>query len=98
MQRLRKYFPVARHQIINNALLGLQQWNSCLYTWSVPRGYKRDEVWSLVQTSVEAGSNTSTVTLRVVRDDKKGSLESETVKYGRESQGTRARERLRQQQ
>jgi hypothetical protein len=32
---------------------------------------------------VEAGSNTSTVTLRVVRGDKKGSLKSETVKYGR---------------
>jgi hypothetical protein len=37
---------------------------------------------------VEAGSNTSTVSLRVVGGDEKGSLESETVKYGRESQGT----------
>jgi hypothetical protein len=46
---------------------------------------------------VEAGSNTSTVTLRVVEDDEKGSLESETVKYCRESQGTRTRERLRWQ-
>jgi hypothetical protein len=44
---------------------------------------------------VEAGSNTSTVTLRVVGGDEKGSLKSETVKYGRESQGTRIRERLR---
>jgi hypothetical protein len=34
---------------------------------------------------VEAGSNTSTVTLRVVGGDEKGSLESETVKYGHES-------------
>jgi hypothetical protein len=33
---------------------------------------------------VEAGSNTSTVTLRVVGGDKKGSLKSERVKYGRE--------------
>jgi hypothetical protein len=33
---------------------------------------------------VEAGSNTSTVTLRVVGGDEKGSLETETVKYGRE--------------
>jgi hypothetical protein len=40
---------------------------------------------------VEAGSNTSTVTLRVVGGDEKGSLESETVKYGCESQGTRTR-------
>jgi hypothetical protein len=31
-------------------------------------------------TRVEAGSNTSTVTLRVVGSDEKGSLESETVK------------------
>jgi hypothetical protein len=40
---------------------------------------------------VEAGSNTSTVTLQVVGGDEKGSLESETVKYGHESYGTRTR-------
>jgi hypothetical protein len=40
---------------------------------------------------VEAASNTSTVALRV-GGDKKGSLESETVKHGRESHGTRTRE------
>jgi hypothetical protein len=44
---------------------------------------------------MEAGSNTSTVTLRVVGDYEKGSLKSETVKYGRETHGTRTRERLR---
>jgi hypothetical protein len=44
---------------------------------------------------VEAGSNTSTVTLRVVGGDEKRNLKSETVKYGRESQGTRTRESLR---
>jgi hypothetical protein len=33
-------------------------------------------------TRVEEGSNTSTVTLRVVGGDEKGSLKSETVKYG----------------
>jgi hypothetical protein len=43
---------------------------------------------------VEAGSNTSTVTLRVVGGDEKGSLKSETVKYGRETQGDRTKERL----
>jgi hypothetical protein len=48
-------------------------------------------------TRVEAGSNTSTVTLRVVGGDEKGSLRTETVKYGRKSQGTRTRERLRWQ-
>jgi hypothetical protein len=41
---------------------------------------------------VEAGSSTSTVALRVVGGDEKGSLESETVKYGHESQGTQTRE------
>jgi hypothetical protein len=46
-------------------------------------------------TRVEAGSNTSTVTLRVVGGDEKGSLQSETVKYDRKSQGTQTRDRLR---
>jgi hypothetical protein len=46
---------------------------------------------------VEAGSNTSTVPLRVVRGDENGSLESETVKYGRESHGTQTRKWLRWQ-
>jgi hypothetical protein len=44
---------------------------------SVRRGYKEEF---------------STVTLRVVGGDEKGSLRSETVKYGRKSQGTRTRE------
>jgi hypothetical protein len=44
------------------------------------------------QSRVEAGSNTSTVALRVVGGDEKGSLESETVKYGHESHGIRTRE------
>jgi hypothetical protein len=38
---------------------------------------------------VEAGSNNSTVTLLVVGGDEKGSLKSETVKYGSKSQGNR---------
>jgi hypothetical protein len=42
-------------------------------------------------TRAEAGSNTSTVTLRVVGGDDKESLESETVKYGHESYGARTR-------
>jgi hypothetical protein len=44
---------------------------------SVLRGYKKDKEDR--HTRVEAGSNTSIVTLRV---DGKGSLKSETVKYG----------------
>jgi hypothetical protein len=55
---------------------------------SVLKQYKEEQL------RVEAGSNTSTVTLRVVGGDEKGSLESETVKYGLEFQGTRTRERL----
>jgi hypothetical protein len=41
---------------------------------------------------VEAASNTSTVALRVVGGDEKGSFEYETVKYGHVSHGTRTRE------
>jgi hypothetical protein len=55
--------------------------------------FSRGEIFTL-DTRVEAGSNTSTVTLRVVRDDENGSLKSETVKCGPESQGTQIRERL----
>jgi hypothetical protein len=43
---------------------------------------------------MEADS-TSTVTLRAVGGNEKGSLKSETVKYGHKSQETRSRERLR---
>jgi hypothetical protein len=46
------------------------------------------------KTRLEAGWNTSTVTLQVVGGDEKGSLKSETIKNGRESQGTPTRERL----
>jgi hypothetical protein len=53
--------------------------------------YKREFIRELAITLVEAGSNTSTVTLRVVGGDGKGSLESETVEYGHESYGTRTR-------
>jgi hypothetical protein len=59
-------------------------------TWEM----REREIWN--QTSVEAGSKI-TVTLRVVGGDEKGSLKSETLKYGRESQGTRIQERLRWQ-
>jgi hypothetical protein len=46
-------------------------------------------------TRVEAGTNTSTVTRRVVGGDEKGSLKSEAVKYGHEFKWTRTLERLR---
>jgi hypothetical protein len=61
------------------------------YIQSVQSGYVDSvENWQS-NTRVEAGSNTSTVTLRVIGSDEKGSLESETVKYGHESYGTRTR-------
>jgi hypothetical protein len=50
---------------------------------------KKGTKLELSHTRVEAGSNTSTVTLRVVGGDEKGSLKSETVNYGQKSQGTR---------
>jgi hypothetical protein len=43
-------------------------------------------------TRVEAGTITSTMTLRVVGGDEMGSLKSETVKYGHASKGARTRE------
>jgi hypothetical protein len=54
---------------------------------SVQRGYKVDNWGDPANTHVEAGSNTSTVTVRVVGGDEKGSLKSETVKYDQASQG-----------
>jgi hypothetical protein len=66
---------------------------------SVPRLYNESLLVAICRfdgyTRVEAGSNTFTVTLRVVGGDEKGSLKSETVKYGHESYGTRTRKWLR---
>jgi hypothetical protein len=65
---------------------------------AAPRLYDKIELSeSLENTREEAGSNTSTMTLQVVGGNEKGSLKSETVKYGREFQGTPTRERLRWQ-
>jgi hypothetical protein len=58
--------------------------------WSDPRLY--NESPTIIDSRVEAGSNTSTVPLRVVGGDEKGRVEFETVKYGRKSQGARIRE------
>jgi hypothetical protein len=60
----------------------------CLLINSIPPN-------SDVSSRVEAGSNTSTVTLRFVGGKEKGSLESETVNYGHESHGSRTRKCLR---
>jgi hypothetical protein len=53
--------------------------------WSVRSLYNDTIISHILITRVEAGSNTSTAALRVVGGDKKGSIESGTVKYGRES-------------
>jgi hypothetical protein len=87
--------------------MNMQQSNYCLavrwtrsFLLDSPRGYitgiqgQQYQRREKTETRVEARSNTSTVTLRVVEGDEKGSLESETVKYGLKSQGTRTRERL----
>jgi hypothetical protein len=58
----------------------------------LPEVIREGHVWTPSQSRVEAGSNTSTVALRVVGGDEKGSLKSETVKYDHESHETRTRE------
>jgi hypothetical protein len=64
-------------------------------TRSVQTGNLKDNWGHPVNCSCgEAGSNTSTVTLRVVGGDEKGSLESETVNYGHEFHGSRTRKCL----
>jgi hypothetical protein len=75
-----------------------QQYGKGLFSMrTVPRLYHPRYKYNRTQTRVEAGSSTSTVTLRVVRGYEMGSLKSETVKYGREYRGTRTQERLRWQ-
>jgi hypothetical protein len=61
----------------------------------MPELYNEAAITKESFTRVEAGSNTSTMILRVVGGDEKGSFKSETGKYGHESQGIRTRERLR---
>jgi hypothetical protein len=71
---------------------------SAIFLCGPTGGYiKEDQQENPPPLRVEAGSNTSTVTLRVVGGDEKGSLKSETIKHGRESQGIRTRGRLRWQ-
>jgi hypothetical protein len=62
---------------------------------SVPGFYLQEGVEAAQYDLDLEGSNTSTVTLRVIGGEEKGNLKSETIKYGRESQGTQTRERLR---
>jgi hypothetical protein len=59
------------------------------------RWFIKKKIGAIQLSLVEEGSNASTVALRVVGGDERGSLESETVKCGHESHGTRTRKRLR---
>jgi hypothetical protein len=46
-QRLGKYVPVARHRFIKMQKLDYNNGRAVFFTF-VPKGYKRDEIWSLV--------------------------------------------------
>jgi hypothetical protein len=85
---LNSRMSVTRKQMSKHASLTIE---AVFSLGSVQRGYKE------VFRSIEQESNTSTVTLRVVGGDEKGSIKSETVKYGLQTQGNRIRERLRWQ-
>jgi hypothetical protein len=78
-------------------LVDTQQWEmrEKFSVQSAQRLYNATLVGHQTLTRVGSGSNTSTVTLRVVGGDEKGSLKSETKKYGHGSEMTRTRERLR---
>jgi hypothetical protein len=89
-ERLRKHVPMAKD---TNATI--EELLRIVFPMrTVPRCCNRDGLKQCVrrQARVEEGSNASTVALQVVGGEEKGSLGSETVKYGHESQGTRTRE------
>jgi hypothetical protein len=71
-----------------------QQKRNCYETvfsvGAAPRLYK--ETVGFLRSRVEEGSNTCTAALLIVGGDKKGSLESERVKYAHESRGTQTQE------
>jgi hypothetical protein len=58
---------------------------------SVPRCYKQDKSRVYLYTRVEAGSNTSTVTLRVVGGDETETLKSEAIRDSDQSKTALAR-------
>jgi hypothetical protein len=70
---------------IGHLLLGNGALNMVFSMESVLSSYKGiEKTQRNTFTRVEVGSNTSTVTLRVVGGDEKRSLKSETIKYGHE--------------
>jgi hypothetical protein len=99
-QRLGKHVPRQRISKQQSRYFEDNDGNG-VFCVSVQRLYNEDnrpdEIIIIIITRVEVGLNTSTVTLRVVGGDEKGSLKCETEKYGLKSQRTRTRERLRWQ-
>jgi hypothetical protein len=101
-QRLRKYISAGANARSNRTSFARQRISkhtsltteAVFSAWFVQNGYKEVSGSIEQHTRVEAGSNTSTVTLRVVGVDENGSLKFETVKYDHEFQGTWTRERL----
>jgi hypothetical protein len=45
--------PVARQQILSNAIVEYSNGRAVFSAWSMPTGYKRDEVWCWVQLRIE---------------------------------------------
>jgi hypothetical protein len=65
------------------------------FPWLLVAYTRAEKTDSGGRSRVKAGSNISTVALRVVGGAEEESLESETVKYDQESHGTRTRKSLR---
>jgi hypothetical protein len=84
MERCGKHISVAVNQYVTVE-------EAVFSEGAAPSLYNEDLMQLEEKSRVGTRSNTSTVTLRVVGGDGKGSLESETVKYGHESHGTRTR-------
>jgi hypothetical protein len=94
MQQLRTYATELEALLGHSSRATMELLEAMFSMRSASKLYHSTDRVEFRDTRVEAGSNTATVTLRVVGGDEKGSLKSETVKYGRESQGNRTRERL----
>jgi hypothetical protein len=86
---------VARSKHVSTATRERNTMEERFSTRSVTRCFKQNHLAVADSSRVEAGSNTSTVILRVVGGDEKWSVESKTVKYGHGSHGTRTRKWLR---
>jgi hypothetical protein len=84
---------LSRQRLGKHIRIGLQQyrycWKRCFLRWSVPRRYKEENCGNRVSNPRGGG-------VKYLHRDT-ACLKSETVKYAREFQGTRTRERLRWQ-